>query len=160
MNVPALPSLADAPFHCPPENWVGGIIIDLPMPPSVNRIWRANKAGPKKVSISKEYANWKKHADALSLQLAQFRGLKTIVGKFAVNITVRRVAGDLDNRIKGILDYLQSRAVVVDDKYCEKITIQWGDAPHGCRVTISPLSPQTMGDVLMRVERRIAEAQQ
>lgn len=132
----------------------------MPMPPSVNRIWRANKAGPKKVSISPEYKAWKKHADALSLHLAQFRGLKTIVGKFAVNIIVKRTAGDLDNRIKGILDYLQSRAVVVDDKHCEKITIQWGDAPHGCRVRVIPLSPQTMGDILMRVEDRITKEAQ
>lgn len=152
----SIPSMADAPFHCPPdEETIGGVIIDLPLPPSVNRIWRHNKAGPKKVSISKEYAAWKRKADALSLHLAQFRGLKTIVGKFSVNIIVRRNAGDLDNRIKGILDYLQSRAVILNDKYCERITIAWGDAPTGCRVKIVPFKPQTVGDVLIRVEQTL-----
>lgn len=154
------PSYADAPFHAPSDDpYVGGIIIDLPMPPSVNRIWRHNKAGPKKVSLSHEYMAWKKSADVLSMQLGQFRGVKTIVGKFVVTITVQRCRGDLDNRIKGVLDYLQSRAVIVDDKYCERITVQWGEAPAGCRVKVVPLQPQNMGDILLRVEQRLESAQ-
>lgn len=112
------------------------IVLDLPLPPSVNRIWRANKAGPKRVSVSPEYASWKRSADALSLATAQFRGLKTIVGTFEARIVIQRTRGDLDNRVKGILDYLQSRGVIADDKYCERITVEWGDAPAGARVTI------------------------
>jgi Holliday junction resolvase RusA-like endonuclease len=132
-----LPDFADPPFACPPDDpMIGGIVLDLPMPPSVNRIWRANRAGPKQVSISPEYAAWKRHADQMVLQMAQFRGLKTIVGKFEAKIVLKRCRGDLDNRAKGVLDFLQSRAVVVDDKYCERLTLEWGDAPHGCRVTV------------------------
>ena len=73
------------------------IVIDLPTPISVNRIWRANKAG------------------------------------------LKRVTGDLDNRAKGVLDWLQSRSVIVDDKYCERLLLEWGEAPTGCRVTVRPL---------------------
>jgi Holliday junction resolvase RusA-like endonuclease len=127
----AVPSMADAPFHCPPD-----VVLDLPMPPSVNRIWRANRTGKNKVSISPEYAAWKLHADRLTLSMGQFRGLKTIVGPFEAHIVLKRQCGDLDNRAKGILDWLQSRSVVVDDKFCERLTLQWGDAPHGCRVTV------------------------
>jgi Holliday junction resolvase RusA-like endonuclease len=130
-------SMADAPFHCPPDP-AAVIIIDLPTPPSVNRIWRANRAGPKRVSISKEYESWKRSADALSMQLGQFRGLKTIVGKFEAEIILKRVQGDLDNRSKGVLDWLQSRGVIADDKYCERLTLAWGDAPAGARVTVRP----------------------
>lgn len=143
----AYPSMADAPFHCPPD-----IVLDLPTPPSVNRIWRANKAGPKRVSLSREYVSWQKSADALSLQLGQFRGLKTIVGKFEAEITLKRVQGDLDNRTKGVLDWLQSRGVIVDDKYCERLTVSWGDAPTGCRVRVRPLVIASMGDVLQRAK--------
>lgn len=137
--------MADAPFHCPPDVVVGGIVIDLPTPPSVNRIWRANRAGPNKVSKSKEYVSWQRSADALAMSTGQFRGLKTIVGKFEAAIVLKRVPGDLDNRTKGVLDWLQSRGVIVDDKFCEKLTVEWGDAPTGCRVTVRPL-------VLIRLE--------
>jgi Holliday junction resolvase RusA-like endonuclease len=132
MNI-AVPSTADAPFHCPPD-----IIIDLPTPPSVNRIWRANRAGPNKVSISPEYKVWKKHADGMALSMAQFRGLKTIVGPFEAKIVLKRIRGDLDNRSKGVLDWLQSRGVIADDKFCERLVLEWGDAPTGCRVTVRP----------------------
>ena len=115
---------------------LNGIIIDLPTPPSVNRIWRANRAGPNKVSKSREYVSWQKSADALALSTGQFRGLKTIVGPFEAHIIVKRVPGDLDNRVKGVLDWLQSRAVIADDKFCERIVLEWGEAPTGCRVTV------------------------
>jgi Holliday junction resolvase RusA-like endonuclease len=141
--------MADPPFACPPD-----IIIDLPTPPSVNRIWRHNRAGPKRVSISPEYDKWKRQADAMALSMAQFRGLKTIVGPFEAKIVLKRIRGDLDNRAKGVLDWLQSRAVVADDKYCERLTLEWGDAPAGCRVTVKPIPLNTVGDVLRRAEAR------
>lgn len=125
---------------CEPHDAViGGIIIDLPVPPSVNRIWRATRAGPNKVSLSPEYKAWKDHADRVALSTAQFRGLKTIQGKFEVKIVIQRQRGDLDNRAKGILDWLQSRGVVVDDKFCERLVMEWGllhEAPIGCRVIV------------------------
>jgi Holliday junction resolvase RusA-like endonuclease len=118
------------------ERFATSITIDLPCPPSVNRIWRANRAGPKRVSISKEYESWKRSADALALSTGQFRGLKMVKGPFEAEIIIKRVRGDLDNRTKGVLDWLQSRGVIVDDKFCERLTISWGDAPTGCRVTV------------------------
>lgn len=131
MNVTASPSMTDPPFACPPD-----IVIDLPCPPSVNRIWRANRAGPKKVSLSPEYRRWKDQADKMVLATGSFRGLKRLNGKFEAHITIKRVAGDIDNRAKGVLDWLQSRGVVENDKHCERLTIAWGDAPTGCRVTV------------------------
>lgn len=131
------PSSADPPFACPPDDpIIGGIVIDLPMPPSVNRIWRANKAGANHVSKSPEYRAWLKHADQITLATAQFRGLKTIPGPFEAKIVLRRQRGDLDNRAKGVLDWLQSRCVIADDKFCERLVLEWGDAPVGCRVTV------------------------
>lgn len=147
--------MADAPFHCPPDPLIGGIVIDLPTPPSVNRIWRANKAGPKHVSKSPEYRSWIRSADALAMSTAQFRGLKTIVGKFEAIIVLKRVPGDLDNRTKGVLDWLQSRGVVTDDKYCERLTVAWGDAPTGCRVTVRALPGLTVNDVLRASAERL-----
>jgi Holliday junction resolvase RusA-like endonuclease len=145
----AAPSMADAPFHCPPD-----IVLDLPMPISVNRIWRSHKAGKGHVSISPEYQKWKKDADNLLMELGQLRGVKTIIGSFEVAVTVKRCRGDLDNRLKGILDYLQSRTFIVDDKFCERITMEWGDAPHGCRVTVKPRPIANVSQVLQRAKER------
>lgn len=115
---------------------IGGVVIDLPYPPSINRIWRANKAGPQHVSKSPEYRAWLRHADQITLATAQFRGLKTIMGPFEAKIVLKRQRGDLDNRAKGVLDWLQSRLVVADDKFCERLVMEWGEAPAGCRVTV------------------------
>lgn len=127
---------------------IGGTIIDLPVPPSVNRIWRANKGGPNKVSRSDEYKRWIKAADALSIETGQLRGIHPIIGKFEAHIVIKRCVGDLDNRAKGVLDYLQSRAVIANDKYCERLVMEWGDAPTGCRVTVRRLPNTTVDDVL------------
>lgn len=116
----------------------GEITLDLPPPISVNRIWRAKKAGKKRVSISPEYANWKIQADKLAMATGAFRGIKPIRGKFEALIVVRRCPGDLDNFSKGLLDWLQSRAVIENDKFCERLVVEWGDAPAGVRVVVRP----------------------
>lgn len=124
-------SFIDRPFGCPPD-----IEVHLPMPPSVNRIWRANKSGNGRVSISPEYKTWKAHADILAISMAALRGVKKIQGAFEAHIIIKRGRGDLDNRIKGVLDWAQSRELVRNDSDCEKLTIEYGDAPHGCKLIL------------------------
>lgn len=125
----------DAPFLTPVE-----IVIDLPMPPSVNRIWRARRAGKARVSISPEYDQWKRHADRLAIATGACRGVKKIMGKFEAQIVLQRQRGDLDNRVKGVLDWAQSRELTHDDQNCERLVVEWGEAPHGCRLTIRPVA--------------------
>jgi Holliday junction resolvase RusA-like endonuclease len=127
-----LPSYADAPFHAPVD-----IVLDLPQPPSVNRIWRRAKRGMIKSDI---YTRWLKTADDMLLTMGQLRGVKPIVGKFTALIVVKRSRLDLDNNSKAVLDFLQSRCFIVDDKFCEELTLRWGDAPTGCRVTVRALA--------------------
>ena len=127
------------------------IVLDLPPPISVNRIWRKTKAGMCK---SVAYQKWIARADALLLELGQLRGVKPIPGKFTALIIVKRSNLDLDNNAKCTLDFLQSRNFIVNDRLCEELTLRWGDAPTGCRVTIKP-AINTMGDVLRRAEARV-----
>lgn len=131
-GVPGAPNSADTsapPFALP------DIVLDLPPPVSVNRIWRRSKTG---VIKSVAYQRWIKDADAMLLELGQLKGVKPIAGKFSALIVVRRSNLDLDNNAKCLLDFLQSRNFIINDNLCEELTLRWGDAPTGARVTVRP----------------------
>lgn len=130
-GVPGAPNRVDVsapPFALPAET-----VLDLPAPISVNRIWRKTKTG---VIKSAAYYDWIRRADAMILQTGQLKGLKTIIGPFAALIVVKRSNLDLDNNSKCILDFAQSRRFIDNDKHCEELTLRWGDAPTGCRLTL------------------------
>jgi Holliday junction resolvase RusA-like endonuclease len=137
MNI-AVPSMADAPFHCPPD-----VVLDLPYPPSVNRLWRSTAAEKNRVYLSPSYVKWKEAADALLMATRGWQ-IKTITGAFHLEIGLCPTSqghprGDLDNRIKAILDYLQRVEIIANDKNCHRLLAEWVDlrrAPHGCRVTV------------------------
>lgn len=134
-GVPGAANTADVsepPFALPAD-----IVLDLPAPISVNRIWRKTKAG---VIKSDAYQKWIRRADAMLLETGQLKGLKTITGPFTALIIVKRSNLDLDNNSKCLLDFVQSRNFIVDDKFCEELTLRWGNAPSGCRLTLRPCS--------------------
>lgn len=134
------PSMGDAPFHCPP----GNIMLDLPAPPSTNRIWMRAKAGKRAVFTSPEYKSWKRRADDLIGAMAQLRGVKPIRGAFEIEITLseKHTKVDLDNSAKALLDYCVRCSLVTDDapKYLRKLIMGWGEAPHGCRLILRPVA--------------------
>jgi Holliday junction resolvase RusA-like endonuclease len=113
------------------------IVLDVPFPPSVNHIWRRS---PKRVFRSARYERWMKRADAAVMAAKQYPRRK-IIGHFEAHILLDRDAGhgDLDNRIKAVLDWTQSRDIILDDKDCQSLRIEWCDhdqAPQGCRVIL------------------------
>ena len=146
--------MADAPFHCPPDPLIGGIIVDLPAPISVNRLWRASKSS---VIKSTAYVAWIKRADELVLSMGQLRGIKTICGPFSALIVVKRSNLDIDNNSKCVLDYLQSRTFIENDKHCERLTIEWGEAPTGCRAFLKPWP--TVEGILRSTAEKLEAAQ-
>jgi Holliday junction resolvase RusA-like endonuclease len=115
-------------------------VVDLPSPPSANRLWRVPRSGSGKPYASPEYRKWIDQADALSIALAQFRGVRRIDGPFEVHVVIQETAGDLDNRLKAILDYCEDRALISNDRNARKITMEYGEAPHGCHVTLTELA--------------------
>jgi Holliday junction resolvase RusA-like endonuclease len=132
--------------------------FDLPYPPSVNRIWRSStKSAGKNVYIAPSYVKWKQAAGAL---LMTQRGwmMRRVVGPFSIDIALcppkGHPRGDLDNRIKAVLDFLQASTVISNDKHCQLICAYWalpGMAPEGCRATVKPWQPQpapSVNDVL------------
>lgn len=130
----------DRPFGCPLD-----IQLDLPPPPSTNKIWMRSKAGKRAVFTSPEYSAWKRAADDLIASMAQFRGVKPIGGAFEAHIILseKHTRIDLDNAAKATLDYAVRCNLVIDDgpQYLRKLLIEWGYAPHGCRLILRPREP-------------------
>lgn len=126
------PNVSAVPFAAPTVT-----VLDLPMPPSTNRIWARSPDG---ITLSKDYRLWKDNADRFVLYTGAWRRATKITGRFTCEIILdqneRKRTGDLDNRIKATLDWLQSRELIRNDSDCDALSVRWGDAPHGCCVTL------------------------
>lgn len=130
----ALPSFADPPFAVPAD-----IVLDLPPPPSVNRVRRVNWAALRAVNA------WKNVADAYVLA-AKGRRVSPLrlakVSRFELHVVMSetRTRIDLDNGLKSLIDYLRKIELIEDDgpKHMRRLVVEFGTAPMGCRVTIRP----------------------
>jgi len=97
-----------------PHNTAPVISLILPIPPSSNRYWRIDRRGF--VYLSEE-------AKAYKRDLAFIAGIKTpIYSEVKVSVKVYRPqrSGDLDNRLKILLDALQG-VVFASDKQVSEI---------------------------------------
>lgn len=103
------------------------VTLFLPYPPSVNAIWRFSG---RSAYVSKQYAAWKKEADAWFMKQRAEKTVGTpIKGAFEVHMAFserkRRKNADLDNRIKVVNDALQRFGLIENDSKCEKLTATW-----------------------------------
>lgn len=95
--------------------------LQLPPPPSVNRAFR-NVPGKGRVK-TRDYRNWRRNA-VLSI-FAQVRADQRIGGNVAVTVSLpTTMQGDIDNRLKGILDALVASRRIDDDKHVTTITVR------------------------------------
>lgn len=132
LDAVAIPNMADAPFHCPAD-----VVLDLPPPISVNKLRRVDWANQRLVR------KWRDDANGLLLA-AKRRLINPLrfstVERFELGIVLdeKRVRSDADNCAKILIDYLCTVGLIIDDapKHMRKVTIEWGDAPEGCRVTV------------------------
>lgn len=143
----SLPSYSDPPFAVAPD-----MILDLPAPPSVNRTRRLDFSALRIISA------WKNVADAyvLSAKQREISPLKLAkIPRFELHIVMSdRSRVDLDNGLKALIDYLRKIEVIEDDspKHMRRLVVEFGNAPQGCRVTVRPLPPLTIGDVRRNLE--------
>lgn len=139
------PSFADPPFACPPDAQAIEITLDMPFPTSTNRL-HGHRRGH--VYRTKDYEAWLKNCDAWCLLKHQYPRQR-IAGPFEIEILLDdRRRGDGDNRIKAVLDWLQSREIIADDKNCRHGSWEWvshEQAPCGCRVTVRELNDMDKG---------------
>ncbi len=129
----ALPSYADAPFHAPAD-----IILDLPPPPSVNRTRKLDFSSLRLSNAWKNVAN----AYVLAAKGRRENPLRlTKISRFELHIVMAEGSKtDLDNGLKILIDYLRKIELIEDDspKHMRRLVVEFGRAPHGCRVTVRP----------------------
>jgi hypothetical protein len=88
--------------------------------------------------------DWKRRADALFLvQKRKLLANGNISGPFEATIIIDPASRlDLDNGIKLLIDTAREYGLVPDDspKYLRKMTVQFGEAPKGARLTLIQIS--------------------
>lgn len=109
-------------------------MIRIPVPPSLNNMF-TNVPGRGRVRVA-AYKHW--IAEAGYSILAQRP--KKYTGDVTVSIVIGpRQRGDLDNRIKPVLDLLTKMKIIEDDRKVVQITAEWSDfAQPGCEVEVTP----------------------
>lgn len=134
-------NVSDRPFALPPRE-LASIVVDLPFPVSVNKLYAFNNGNRNSVRLSAEHIRWKKEADAMAMQQKVCRN-KCIEGPFRAELLYQ--AGrraDCDNLIKVCLDAAQRWNLIANDKYCREINIKFVAshlAPQGARLTLVEL---------------------
>jgi|SRR5271166_1761446 len=113
------------------------ITIELPLPPSANHAY-FNVPG-KGRRPSAKHAEWKREAGWL-IKLARLTPLPT--GRYSFSLLLPAMMyGDVDNRVKLVLDLLGPRGMRVtpDDKFARiDLVDRSGDVPSGrCIVSVS-----------------------
>ena|SRR5215471_8663662 len=110
------------------------LILELPLPPSVNRT-----SGLRLGNEHQDVKAWRKSADAHLIYTRQSRHLRAIAGEVVIEISwATQMLGDIDNRIKHLLDYLQRLRVVENDSRCRELHVRYSGAHVGCRVRVRP----------------------
>jgi crossover junction endodeoxyribonuclease RusA len=110
--------------------------ITLPLPPSLNRLWRTTKTG--RMYKSPEYNEWKTAAQWDVV--AQIKG-QQITGKFKLTLIADRPdkrPRDLDNLLKAALDCLNGIAID-DDHNCDMLEAWWASKGTNCQIIIEEL---------------------
>jgi hypothetical protein len=126
------------------------ITLDLPIPPSVNRIRRidwANHADHKQWRLRTDlFISAHGPAEILRQLRSPDRHGPLIAGAYEIRIQIpESLSGlDLGNHDKAILDYLVSREFVADDakRYLRGLLVEYGSPTPACHVTIKGISKE------------------
>lgn len=135
----ARPDTSARPFGLPAHELVT-TVIDVPVPPSVNRTRRIDWRNHAKVLA------WHKNADNMMMFVPK-AARRPVLGKYELLITLseEHTGMDLDGGLKCLIDYLRRIELVTNDspKYFRRLVVEWchpAVAPAGVRVTIQELA--------------------
>lgn len=122
---------SDPPFAVAPD-----IILDIPVPPSVNETRKVNWPARRIVE------QWHADCDVSLMASGQYRAAKRagLGDRFEVTIILceKQCALDADNPIKSAIDYLRRLELIKDDdkRFMRGLHVVWGEAPKGCRIIL------------------------
>jgi Holliday junction resolvase RusA-like endonuclease len=112
-------------------------VFDLPLPPSVNTTRKVDWKNRNRLN------RWINAADAALMASGQFKSAQKNIVRFELHVVLDDEACrlDLDNGVKTLVDYLVRVGILANDskKHWRKLTLEWGAAPAGCRITVKPL---------------------
>jgi Holliday junction resolvase RusA-like endonuclease len=134
------------------------VVLTLPMCPTTNNLFAGT--GKKRVKTYK-YEAWEQEAGWELLRQRPPR----IKGPVAVTIEVSDLDSsstwDLCNREKATMDLLVTHGVIQGDNkpIVREFNMRWSAAIRGVRVTVQPLAPQSVNDVLLATAERLEAAQ-
>ena len=116
------------------------IVLDLPIPPSVNRTRRIDWSGHKQVKEFYTRADFFLSAHDRDAP----RKTRCITGPYELTLAIPETLSgiDLDNHCKTLIDYLVSREFVGGDdkRYLRRLVVEWAFETVACRITIKDLS--------------------
>jgi len=120
---------------------VSEIVIDCPIPPSANRLWRVGKKG--QVYISPKFKRWLRSLWVAWLQVKP-QGFRMLEGQYDIEILIcPKRKRDADNSAKATNDALQKIGVIANDSQARRVVqelVEKERAPSGCRLRIVPLA--------------------
>jgi crossover junction endodeoxyribonuclease RusA len=114
------------------------MIVLLPMPPSTNNLFINI---PKRGRVpSSQYKAWK-NAAGLTLNIQR---PEKFTGAVDVRVGIpKRTRGDIDNRVKALLDLLVAHGVIEDDKHVQNLTVGRDELLELGRVEVGVCASQT-----------------
>lgn len=106
----------------------------IPIPPSVNHLFRTTDGKRYKTSEYGDYVN------LVMQQLVFVQKVPHLSGEVALFAEIRRFSSmsDLDNRLKGLIDAVVASRVIDDDKHIIEIGAKWSKEVATCKVRIEP----------------------
>ena len=114
------------------------ITIFLPIPPSVNKAWVPvrTRLGAKMIkrAASREWAALAQREVAYQRQGAQ------ISVPFEAIIALPKFRGDVDNRVKQLLDACQSGGAITNDSLCHRLIVERDNDREGnAEISLHPI---------------------
>lgn len=109
------------------------VVINLPMPPSTNRLWRSTRRGVIYKDVSAR--DW---CESAAWTVAKQRKGVSFKGNVSVALEIEyRERGDADNKIKAVLDMLERGGLLENDRQVVSGFWTWSDDVTGVRVTVA-----------------------
>jgi crossover junction endodeoxyribonuclease RusA len=114
------------------------ITLQLPLAPSVNRLWRIGNGG--KMYKSPEYKAWLEEAGWMVKEQTKDQ----ILGEYVLHILAVKPdkrKRDLDNLLKATSDLLVQSGVISDDSACRALAAEWNKTPEYAAPMIVKIYP-------------------